>query len=233
MRRLLIVLSVLLVFTRMSSAVTYWTSSFGDVVFSYSNIESSSMKLDPKLRFTGWLHFAQYKHNDFGQFFGMYTGTSIRNVGLIYEYQDVQNVDHKVKHRAYMFGVPVAFKYGNMAESKYGYVGAELEIAFHYKEKHFESSVKKSKDREWFSSRTNILQPSVFVGWQSGDKWNICAKWYLRDFLNADYKSNRATAMDVSDFKHSQIFSIAISTHVKSKELKLDKKQNETKFAFR
>ncbi len=233
MKRLLHLSVLLLAFSSLSTTDSYWTSSFGDFVFSYSNIESSQFKSQPKVRVTAWLHFSQFHHYDFNKRLGMYTGSSVRNVGLIYEYEDADEVLHKVKQRAYMFGVPVAFKFGNMEESKFGYVGAEMEVAFHYKEKHFESSVKTSKESEWFSSKTNLLQPSVYIGWQSGDKWNICAKWYLRDFLNSDYSRGGANPVDYSVFSQSQIFYIAISTHIKSKELKLDKKSNDPKFATR
>lgn len=223
-----------MLFVSISSAAreTYWTTSFGNFIFSYSPIESSVFKITPKVRFTAWLHFSQYRHTDFNKHIGMFSGSSIRNVGLIYEFKK-GDIDYKVKQRAYMFGLPLAVKFGNLPESRYVYVGGEIEAAFHYKEKYFKNSVKESIFTEWFSPRTNILQPSVFVGWQSGETWNICAKWYLLDFLNTDYTREGTSPVDYSTFKNSQIFYISISTHIKTKKLKLDDDKKDPKFAMR
>lgn len=230
--RQILVLTFLFLALTVNARDSYWTTSFGDFIFSYSPIESSAVKLQPKVRFTAWLHFSEFHHTDFTKHFGMFSGTSVRNVGLTYEYvQD--DVTYKMKQRAYMAGLPLALKFGNLAESKFVYAGGEIEAAFHYKEKYFENSVKRSKHTEWFSPRTNILQPSVFIGWQSGDNWNICAKWYLRDFLNSDYSRGGTMSADYSVFKNSQIFYISISTHIRTKELKLDDDKKDPKFALR
>lgn len=230
--RLILALSLLSSSIVANARESYWTTSFGDFIFSYSHIESSAIKLQPKVRFTAWLHFSQFHHTDFNRRVGMFYGTSVRNIGLIYKYERNDTV-FKMKQRAYTFGIPLALKFGNMADSKFFYAGGEIEAAFHYKEKYFENSVKQSKFTEWFSPRTNILQPSLFIGWQSGDKWNICAKWYLRDFLNENYTRRGYMPADYSVFKNSQIFYISISTHIRTKELSLDDDKKEQKFAFR
>jgi hypothetical protein len=117
-------------------------------------------------------------HADFGKSLGMYTGLGIRNIGFIHRFGDTL----KIKQRVYALGVPLAVKIGNLAKGKYLAFGPELELFFHYKEKTFLHSEKR-KSSEWFSSRTELLHPSLFAEIGLGHGFYIRYRYYLTDFL--------------------------------------------------
>jgi hypothetical protein len=209
----------------------------GEIIFSQSqsSLTSSFLNQYPtsriaanNVRFTVFFHVGQYIHYDFSNNIGMFSGMSIRNVGMITDETLPQTVsisngatvpytDYKIIRRQYMLGVPLALKFGAFNNHFYFYGGGEYELAFHLKEKYWTNSFdrdgSKTKNTEWFSNQTPTFLPSVFAGVQLPGGFNLKFKYYLTDFLNNDYISSRnsqeGSSFDISDlsrYKESQIF---------------------------
>jgi hypothetical protein len=213
------------------AAERYWSSGFGDLLFQFSDIQNKEGSLDSKMRFTGWFHLSQNNHIDFGSRAGIFYGAAMRNVGLIYTVRH-DNDEHKYKKRVYTVGMPVAFKIGNMTNFSYFYFGGEIETPLHFKQKHFRNGKKVSKEDEWFSSRTYAFMPSMMFGRQFSGGWNLCFKWYLRDFFNKDYKGEDFyQPADYSNFIKSKIFYLSVSVQVKNKALANIGENKNEKFA--
>lgn len=136
----------------------------------------------PLPRFSAFLHIGEQIHVNFSNTFGFYTGFGLRNMGMINRLNDTV----RVKQRVYSFGVPLAFKVGDMGKKKYATFGAELEFFFNYKQKTFLGEGrgdKVEKFNEWASDRTDLLNPSVFAEFCFGKGSYLKIRYYLNDFL--------------------------------------------------
>jgi hypothetical protein len=133
------------------------------------------------LRFSGFFNFQEQFHYNMTPHFGIYTGFGIRNVGFINKLND----SIKVKQRVYSAGIPLAIKLGNMDKSAYISFGGEMELFFNYKQKTFYND-SKSKFDEWFSDRTELLNPSVFFELKGKKGGHIRFKYYINDLLKAE-----------------------------------------------
>ena len=95
----------------------------------------------------------------------------------------------KIKQRVYALGIPVGIKIGDMQKRLYAALGAELELFFNYKQKTFLGSGrgdKVEKFNEWFSDRTPLLNPSLFVEFNFKKGTYLKLRYYPMNFLVAD-----------------------------------------------
>jgi len=200
-------------FTGLFAQETY-SSSSGEMILSFSNagyknyVDNSGNKMDFKSvsdapRFTVWFHLAYFYNIDFGEHFGIYTGLSMRNIGLITmeksSNHDVRE-DVKWKRRSYSLGIPLAIKIGNM-DGFYLFAGGQYEWLFHYKEKEFLNSGKR-KYTEWFSKRVNAFIPSVFVGATLPGGLSAKFTYALDDFMNRDYSYTNTSGKIVKPYEN-------------------------------
>jgi len=140
---------------------------------------------NPIIRYSAFFHFGEQFHLNFGKSFGLYTGIGVRNIGMINRLNDTV----KVKQRVYSLGIPVAIKLGDMQKRIYAALGAELELFFNYKQKTFLGSgrgEKVEKFNEWFSDRTPLLNPSLFIEFNFKKGTYIKLRYYLMKFLVAE-----------------------------------------------
>ena len=156
-----------------------YTKSASEFIFSWGDVNAQGLNLESKVRFSVFVNLGQQFHKDFSEKAGMYTGISIRNVGIINDLNDTV----KLKQRVYTLGVPLAIKLGNMQGTHLA-IGAEAEFAFNYKQKLYIND-EKSKTNEWFSDRTEIFLPSAFAEIHTKQGGYIKFKYYLTDFLVA------------------------------------------------
>jgi hypothetical protein len=153
--------------------------SASETILSWGNVEAEN--LDPKnvVRFSPFINLGGQFHIDFNQHAGFYTGLSLRNIGIITKLND----SVKVKQRVYTVGIPVGFKFGDMAGTFFA-IGAEAEFAVNYKQKVYVNDAK-SKTNVWFSDRTNIFLPSVFAEVRFKEGEYLKFGYYLSDFLQS------------------------------------------------
>jgi len=177
--------------------VDIYSTNGGELIFSFADVENAGADVTNILRFSAFFHAGQKWHFDFGNNFGMFTGYGIRNVGFITENDDIMEAEFdeymgegdelKVKRRSYSLGVPLGIKLGNFDRGAYVYGGAELDLMFNYKAKLFVDGDKEEKFNEWFSDRTNLLNPSLFGGVQFPGGVNLQFRYYLLNFLDQDF----------------------------------------------
>jgi hypothetical protein len=203
-------------------SVEIYPTNGGEFIFSFADFDVDGADVSSLLRFSGFFHAGQKWHFDFGNNFGLFTGYGIRNIGFIAEDDGIQIEEFageigvgdevKIKRRAYTLGVPAAFKIGDFDRNAFVYGGAEVELAFNYKEKLFINGDKEDKYNEWFSDRTNLLMPSVFGGVQFPGGINLQFKYYLLNFLNQDY-TERVNGVNVMPYENvdSRLFYLSVS----------------------
>lgn len=161
-----------------------YTTSSGEIIFSWANLtingneESSVMRFSPVINIQNWVNI------DYSDNFGAFSGLSVRNVGFIAD--DPSDASIRKKFRTYNLGIPFGVKIGNLS-NKFLFVGYELEIPIHYKEKTFINEDKEEKDDIWFSSRVNIINHSLMAGIQLPYGATLKFKYYLTNFFNKDY----------------------------------------------
>ncbi|MCB0571821.1 MAG: hypothetical protein KDC66_18770 [Phaeodactylibacter sp.] len=209
--------------------VEVYSTSGGDLIFSFADVSSDNASVRSNLRFSAFFHIGEFWHFDFTNSFGMFTGVGLRNVGIITKddgivigehtrFLDPYPSDVKIKRRSYSLGVPLAFKIGNLKRRTFVYAGGEAELMFHYKEKLFIDGDKEDKFNEWFSDRTNIINPSLFGGIQLPGGLNVKFKYYLLDFLNPDY-AERIDGVVVHPYQglENQMFYISLAWNLRNR----------------
>ena len=140
---------------------------------------------NPIPRYSTFFHIGEQFHVNLGNSFGLYTGVGVRNIGMINRLNDTI----KIKQRVYALGIPVGIKLGDMQKRVYAALGAELELFFNYKQKTFLGSgrgEKVEKFNEWFSDRTPLLSPSLFVEFNFKKGTYLKLRYYPMNFLVAD-----------------------------------------------
>lgn len=214
--------------------------SSGEIIFSQSDASftqefketySEAQVISNNVRFTAFFHIGQYWHFDFSDNIGLISGVGIRNIGMITDERlpvfvtdglvPVTYLDYKIIRRQYMLGVPLMLKLGSFNKHFYFFGGAEMEFAFHFKQKYWTGTTDRSGDKtkstEWFSNRTQNFLPSVVGGVQLPGGLNVRFKYYLTDFLNHDYSvaanSQAGSTFNVGDltrYETSQLFYVSI-----------------------
>jgi hypothetical protein len=183
--RILLIQAILLVGVSSYAQDTYTTSS-GELIFSYANINYNGSETSSVLRFSPVFNVQTLINKDMSDKFGVFTGLAVRNVGFIYDVPDQPGV--RMKHRTYNLGVPIGFKIGNL-DKAFLFGGYEFEIPIVYKEKTFVNEDKQDKTTIWFSNRVNTWNNTVFLGVQLPAGLSVKFKYYLTNFFNKDYES--------------------------------------------
>ncbi|MEQ9062702.1 MAG: hypothetical protein RIE58_00885 [Vicingaceae bacterium] len=169
-----------------------YTSVSGEMNFSGARIVSESASDGSKeeggniMRFAPWFN-VQVLNNWDGRSSGFFAGFTIRNVGFIYGKDQ-----ERWKARTYNLGIPVGLKWGDM-NGTFLYLGYEIEVPIHYKEKYFQNERKKDKFGVWFSDRVSPFTHAGFVGINFKDGFNIKAKYYFTQFFNPDFDNSGIT----------------------------------------
>jgi len=209
--------------------VDIYSHTSGELIFSMADVDYNGVMVDPILRFSAFFHLYHQWNFDFGKNFGLTAGVAVRNVGFITRDDPIRfMVEHDglidsgdevdIKRRSYSFGVPIGFKVGKVKDGAFFYAGAEPELMFNYKEKLFVNGDKDDKYNEWFSDKVNLINPSVFAGFQFSNGINLRLKYYLLDFLNTDYQQPNNLGLPESPYEglSTKMFYISISTGFRS-----------------
>lgn len=162
-----------------------YTTTSGELIFSFANITQNGNEEGSVLRFSPVVNIQNWVNIDKTENFGIFTGLSVRNVGFIYDESETV----RKKYRTYNLGIPIGVKIGNLSD-KFVFVGYELEIPVHYKEKTFINEDKEDKDNIWFSSRVNTFNHSLMAGVQLPYGATLKFKYYLTNFFNKKYTAS-------------------------------------------
>lgn len=204
-----------------------YQTSGGEFIFSLANAEFANHQRVPvNLRFTMFLHLSDYWNYDLNDHLGLFTGLSLRNIGMItkedYTYRDKLYTDVKTKRRSYAAGIPFAVKIGVFSKNFYLFAGGQYEWLFHYKEKHFVNNLK-IKSTEWFSNKTNTFVPSVFGGIQFPGGINLRFTQMLDDFLNPH---------EFSEFSKTRLYYFSLSFHFRNKARHREKDDEPKEYVY-
>ncbi|HPE56137.1 MAG TPA: hypothetical protein P5514_11055 [Bacteroidales bacterium] len=188
-----IILTVLLAGS-VFSQTKYYTTSGGEMIFSFASIDDNGRSESAVLRWSPWFNLQSMFNADFNEHVGMFVGFSIKNIGFIYDqyrvYSDPEDLGSyttvKKKFRSYNAGIPVGFKIGKL-DKLFVYGGYEVELPFNYKEKTFVGDKKEEKFNVWFSKRQEQFQHGFLLGIQFPYGANLKFKYYLSNFHNMDY----------------------------------------------
>ena len=185
MQKLLFFLAILALTTNLHSQTNKWyTTSAGEIVFSFASIDNNGNESGNIMRFSPVFNFQNLLNYDVTDNVGVFTGLNLRNVGFIY---DVPDSDIRKKYRSYNIGVPVGIKFGNMSGG-FLYGGYEIEFPINYKEKTFVNEKKTDKFNVWFSNRQPAFYHTFQVGMQFKGGTNLKFKYYLTGFFNKEFK---------------------------------------------
>ncbi len=190
-----------------SQKMNIYTSFSSEMIFSFANIDNQGYDQGNIMRWAPVFNPQTMFNFDFNDYFGLFTGAAIRNVGFIYD-NPLDN--NRYKYRSYNFGIPAGFKVGKMDKFLF-FGGYEIEFPFVYKEKLFVNEVKEDKFTVWFSDRVEPVQHSVLAGIQFPYGPVVKFKYYFSNFHNRDFT---ATVDNIEtkpyDFK-SNVFYISLA----------------------
>jgi hypothetical protein len=189
----------------------YTTFGGNGSILSFSNVEQSGNKVNTIPRFTMFFHLGTNYNYDLSKNFGLFSGTNIKNIGLITE-----QGNQKEKNRVYTLGIPVGFKVGNLHEGLMFFGGAEVDLAFNYKQKNFVDGDKVNKFNEWFSNRTETLMPSVFAGFAFSENFSVKGQFYLNNFFNQNYQDGNLRPYQNTE---STLFFVTLGYNFSGKKL--------------
>lgn len=215
-----------------------YTVTSGELIFQWADLSftpehiaaTGDEQVANPLRFTAFFHLGQYVHMDFTDNFGLFSGLAVRNIGIISDERlnmgttdspDIRNF--KIVRRTYTVGLPLALKFGSFDDHFYFFAGGEIELAFAFKEKYWEShsrSGAKTKEVTWFGDQTPTFMPSVFAGVQLPGGVNVKFKYYINDFLNHDFKNPNNKVSDLTRYESTQSVYISMSWQFKTREAK-------------
>jgi len=203
-------LLALSLFTLSLQAQKPYLTGDGEVILGFANITQNGADEQSIPRFTVFFHGQTLAHFDQGKNFGVFTGLSLRNVGFIYEQDDVT----RKKYRTYNVGLPIAIKIGDM-DNYYVYGGYEFEVPVNYKEKTFINDNKEDKFNVWFSSRTPAYYHTLFAGVRFPHGISLKFKYYLTPFFNKNY-TQIVNGVSTQPFQNLEVntFHIALTTMI-------------------
>lgn len=184
---------------------TYFTWGGDGAILSFAQMKSNGNHVRNIPRFSAFLHIGVNINHNFSNNFGIFTGISLKNIGLINDATD----SLRLKRRVYTLGIPIGFKIGNLR--RYGvffFAGGAYDLALNYKEKQFVNGHKERKYNEWFSDRTPILMPSIFAGLRASPGFGLKVQYYPTNFFNQDYSKANVKPYQGLDAK---LFFVTIS----------------------
>jgi len=162
------------------------------------------------LRFSYVINYGVTFNTNLNRHFGIYTGIDLKNIGFI----EKNNSGETVKRRTYNLGAPLGFKVGNMKRKKsYLFLGGGLDFPVNYKEKVFAVRDQKSKFNEWFSTRTPLLMPYLFIGVKIKSNITFKFQYYPNNYLNPDYVASNGTIPYYGYNVHLILFSLGYDMH--------------------
>jgi len=169
----------------------FYSTTGMEMIFSWASIEDNGTEKSSTMRWAPVFNIQSMINYDPSEYFGLYSGIGVRNVGFIYDgYTDLETGDVvKKKFRNYNLGIPIGIKVGNV-DKLFFYGGYEVEFPFVYKEKTFKNEVK-NKFTVWFSNRVTSVYHTVLVGVQFPYGLNLKFKYYLNNFHNKDYTETK------------------------------------------
>ena len=129
-------------------------------------------------RFTALLNIGLLLHGDLSPRFGIYSGLTIKNAGLIN-----RSGDTSFKYRAYMAGVPFGIKLGNLRNRNFFIVGGGVDFPIAYKAK-TKAGGERTKRSEFFSSETKPVLGYAFAGVSMNPGLVVKLQYYFSDFLD-------------------------------------------------
>ena len=101
----------------------FYTTTSGELIFSFASVETAGSKDGSIMRFSPVFNIQNWVNFDKSEKLGFFSGLSLRNVGFIYDVNDTT----RKKYRTYNIGIPVGIKFGNLSD-KFLFFGYELEI---------------------------------------------------------------------------------------------------------
>ncbi len=216
-----------------------YTTSGGELIFSWGDLKYTdkfmndypdAQIVENPVRFTVFFHFQQLIHMDMNDNIGIFSGIGMRNIGLISDERLPENYNTlnpgyfnaKIIRRTYTLGLPIALKLGSFKNNFYIYGGAEIEWAFHSKEKWWASLDRdgaKTKNSDWFPDNINTWMPSYFVGIQFPGGANVKFRYYSDDFFNHSFGNTNATnrndvISDLTKYTQSSMVYISLSYQI-------------------
>lgn len=202
-------------FAQQTPSKNWYSVSASETILSFGSVKNNGNDLSNVVRFSPVINFGYHLHRDFSEKAGFYTGFSVRNVGMINDVND----SIRVKQRVYTVGIPIALKFGDM-KGNLAAIGFENEFALNYKQKVYLNDAK-SKSNIWFSDRTKIYLPSVFIEVKGKQGNYIRFKYYLTDFLE---QNNQKLNIPGVAYAPTQSTLFYISTGLMLKNLEIYKK---------
>ncbi len=205
---ILFILIVFLGYTGFGQSKTYVVSG-AEMIFSFANIKDQGIHESSTIRWAPVLNLESLLNRDINQYFGLYSGIAIRNVGYIYDnYKDPENQEVlKKKFRSYNIGVPVGIKIGNL-DNLFFYGGYEVELPILYKEKTFKENDKYPTLSGWFSDREKLFQHGLMAGIQLSNGLNFKFKYYLSEFHNQNFTESNGVMPYAGLNSHIYYFSL-------------------------
>jgi hypothetical protein len=190
-----------------------YSTSGGEFIFSWADVTVDGKDATVITRFSPVFNGQWQLHMDMGQHFGLVTGVSIRNVGLIYD--DPTKINTRFKARTYTAGIPLGLKIGNMS-ALHLFGGYEIEFPFNYKEKAFVNDSKEEKNTDWFSSKTPSVYQSFFAGFQTPYGAQLKFKYYITNFFNKDYVGNDGNGNAYKPYEKidANVFYVSLSIQI-------------------
>jgi hypothetical protein len=134
------------------------------------------------LRFSFIANIGLHFNYDFDEYFGMFTGLGIKNIGFTEKLND-----STIKRRVYTIGAPIGFKFGNILGRRYVLLGGGVDVPFHYKEKGMRRRAK-SKSGGFFNDKTALAMPYLFAGFSMKPGLTFKLQFYPSNFFNVDYE---------------------------------------------
>lgn len=228
MNKLLFILSILFVTSFNGTAQNVYSTTNGELIFSFANAEYDGVKANDKLRFSPIINVYKYWHYDISTNVGFMAGIGSHNVGFITEVPtsvvDANSGlgytgDVTKRFRNYSLGIPIGVKIGLM-EQLYIYGGYEIEFPYLYKEKTYEDGEKVRKYTSWFSDQSPAFYNTVFVGVQMPRGFNVKFHYYMSDFFDQSYvqQDNWTGAQNFYPTKANMFYFSISKTIFKGKE---------------
>lgn len=177
-----------------------YSTTSGELIFSFADINASGSSQGSILRFSPVFNFQNWVNIDKSDHLGFFTGLSVRNVGFITD----ESSTVRKKYRTYNLGLPIGIKIGNLSD-RFLFFGYEIELPFHYKEKTFVNEDKTDKINVWFSDRTPTFTHSLMAGFQLPYGATIKFKYYLTNFFNKSFQADDGSGNITQPFANADV----------------------------